>query len=229
MEDVIENTEAKRELFQVKDCALVAIATGERVRTLRELRDRLEDIDPGSIYYHFWGALLRPRFSEPEFNNDFASWARHGLHDGKSAERLAVINPTEFSDIEDLRDELIEVIEDRLYEEDFFPSCRRDDEFSFITSQIVVFDTGRRVEVPSELAEIIPHMSTSSVFYHFIDARRRTEYGLDDFSAWLYGFDGYKELIEEIANVDPYFGTLVELRDNLTEIFHNYIWKETEK
>ncbi len=223
-----EKVECELRVFQVKDCALVAIATGERVRTLRELRDHLEDIGAGSIYYHFWGALLRPRFSEPEFNNDFAGWARHGLHDGKTAERLAVIDPTEFSDIEDLRRELIEVIEDRIYEEDYMPGCKRDDEFNFITSQIVVFDTGNCVERPEELAKIIPKLSTSSIFYHFIDARRRTEHKLDDFSIWLRDFEGYGDLVEQIANVDPYFGNLVELKDQLTKIFSSYDWTETE-
>ncbi|MGC9314238.1 MAG: DUF5752 family protein, partial [bacterium] len=203
--------------------------TGERARTLREMRDRLEDIDAGSIYYHFWGALLRPGFSEPEFNNDFASWARHSLHDGKTAERLAVVDPMEFANIEELRRELIEVIEDRLYEEDSFSASKRDQEFNFITSQIVVFDTGKRLHTPKELALAIPQMSVSSVFYHFIDARRRTDNALDDFSAWLNGWDEYGDIIQQIANVDPYFGTLVELRDNLAEIFKNSKWQITEK
>ena len=227
-----ETREAVRETipehFEIKDCALIAIATGERAQTLRELRDRLEDIDPGCIYYHFWGGLLRPRFADPEFNNDFAAWARHGLHDGRTAERLAVVDPTECEDIEELRREIIEVIEDRLYEDDYVPWCKHDSEFSFITSQIVVFDTGSRLENPADLAEALPHFSTSSVFYHFIDARRRTDYHLDDFSAWLYGVGGYDDLCERIAAVDPYFSSLTELRGELAEIFSKYDWKEEE-
>ena len=50
------------EPFIVKDCALIAIATGIRAQNLRELRDRLRDIDLNCVYYHFWGGLLRPRF-----------------------------------------------------------------------------------------------------------------------------------------------------------------------
>jgi hypothetical protein len=57
--------------FQIKDCTLIAIATGERVRNLRELRERLHDIDPNSICYHFWGGLLRPRFDDSEYHPDF--------------------------------------------------------------------------------------------------------------------------------------------------------------
>jgi len=58
--------------FAVKDCALIAIATGERAHNLRELRDRLETTRPGCIYHHFWGGLLRPSFDDPEYQNDFA-------------------------------------------------------------------------------------------------------------------------------------------------------------
>lgn len=58
--------------FAVKDCALIALATGEHAQTLRELREKISTIDAGSISYQFWGGLLRPRFDDPEFQNDFA-------------------------------------------------------------------------------------------------------------------------------------------------------------
>ena len=72
------------EPFAIKDCALVSIATGRRAQNLRELRDNIVTIHPGSIYYHFWGVLLRPSFDDPEYNNDFAVWVRHALNDEKA-------------------------------------------------------------------------------------------------------------------------------------------------
>ena len=99
------------EPFNIKDCALLVISTGKSAQNLRELRDNLIIIDPGSIYYHFWGTLLRPRFDDPEYNNDFASWIRHNLHDAILAERLGVVDPSEFNEIDDLRHELIDLIE----------------------------------------------------------------------------------------------------------------------
>ena len=73
--------------FVVRDCALAAIATGVTAETLRELRLTVRTIHPGSIYYHFWGGLLRPRFDDPEYHNDFAIWARTDLGDRILAER----------------------------------------------------------------------------------------------------------------------------------------------
>lgn len=204
--------------FEVRDCALIAIATGTTAQTLKELRDRLATITLDSLYYHFWGGLLEPRFEEREYNNDFAAWARHGLHDGKLAEQLAMIDPVRSPELEDLRQQLLEIIEVRLDESDFLPWARATHSFEFICSQIVVFDTRARIEAPEHLAEIIPHLTASSVFYHFIDARRRPPYARDDFSVWLDGFgDGYGPLRNRLAAIDPYFGSLVDLRHELTE------------
>ena len=211
------------EPFVIRDCTLVSISTGERAQNLRELRHRVAHIHTGSIYYHFWGGMLRHRFTDPEYNNDFASWARHGLHDSILAERLGIIDPTDYPDIEQLRHELIDVIEERLDETEYIPWARVDQQFQFIRSQIVVFDTHKRLTHPSELVTAIPHMSVGSIFYHFIDARGRCEGVLDDFRAWINGLgQDYDELSNRLATVDPYFLSLTELRRHLGELFHDY-------
>jgi len=209
--------------FAVKDCALIAIATGERAHNLRELRDRLETTHPGCIYYHFWGGLLRPGFDDPEYQNDFAVWAYHGLHDRFLAERLSLIDPTEFADMEELRRELIEIIEERLDENELVPWASAHQLFHFIRSQIVVFDTGNRISEPEELKGQIPQIGVGSIFYHFVDARRRTANRSDDFSEWLKGFgNSYNRLLEQIAALDPYFKSLTELRSQLGQILEEY-------
>ena len=211
--------------FAVKDCALIAIATGERAHNLRELRDRLETTRPGCIYYHFWGGLLRPSFDDPEYQNDFAVWAYHGLHDRFLAERLALVDPTDFDDLEDLRRELIEIIEERLDENDLVPWAAAHQQFQFIRSQIVVFDSRIRISKPEELNDLIPQLTVGSIFYHFVDARRRTPNKNDDFSQWLIDFgDDYYELLEQIESLDPYFKSLTELRAQLGEIFQEYTY-----
>jgi len=211
------------EPFVVKDCALIAIATGEHAQTLRELREKIKTIGAGSIYYHFWGGLLRPRFDDPEFQNDFAVWSSRSLHDKTLAERLALIDPTDFENLEDLRKELIEVIDERLEESELLPWVTASSRFYFVRSQIVVFDTGKRVTTVDEMTSQIPHLSPGSIFYHFIDARMRTPLGKNDFSMWLMGFgDEYQELLERIALIDLYFTTLTELRDELHRVFTLY-------
>jgi hypothetical protein len=215
-------------VFSIRDCVLIAIATGTKALTLKELRNELAQIHPGSIYYHFWGGLLQPRFEEQEFNNDFAAWARHGLHDTELAERLGAIDPTELEDLEDVRRELVEIIEQRLDESDRLQWLPANQPFEFIQSQIIVFDTHTRVEEPESLAELLPKFSVGTVFYHFIDARRRSTARLDDFSGWLTFFGGrYADLIRDLAEIDPYFGTLPELRQKLAATFARHFTRTT--
>ncbi|MEN6438513.1 MAG: DUF5752 family protein [Syntrophobacter sp.] len=210
------------EPFAVKDCALIAIGTGERAQNLRELRDHLLTTHPGCIHYHFWGGLLRPRFDDPEYQNDFAAWAWRGLHDANLAERLAIIDPAEFNEIEALRREVIEVIEERLEETEMVPWAKQGHHFYFVRSQIVVFDTKVRLESLDMLHDYFHRMSVGSIFYHYIDARRRSAGKRDDFSEWLSGFgDTYAGLVQCLSNVDPYFSTLTELREEIDLAFVN--------
>ncbi len=212
--------------FAVKDCALIAIATGREARTLRELQHQLEEVDASSIYFHFWGGLLRPGFEERQYHNDFAEWVRHELNDSILAERLAVVDPSEFADLEGLREELMDLIGERTDESEVPAWSRSDRQFQFIRSQIVVFDTHVCLEQPWKLATVVPRLSTSSVFYHFIDARRRLPEKIDDFRSWLSVFPEFKDLIAELADIDPYFVTLAELKDQLATVFAAYFGEE---
>ena len=206
--------------FAVKDCALLAIATGRRVYTLSELRGGLEGVGEASIYYHFWGSLLQPRFGEREYNNDFAGWALHSLHDTRLAERMAMLDPREYPDLSELRFDLLEIIDERLDEADYLHWMPAAQPFQFMRSQIVVFSTDKRVSTPAELLAILPTLPVSSLFYHFIDARRRVPEAGDDFSAWLSDFgDMGQRLRDGLARVDPYFATLGTLRDQVVTIF----------
>ncbi len=208
--------------FVVRDCALVAISTGKRAQNLRELRDHTVNIHEGSLYHHFWGGLLQPRFDDPQFNNDFANWSHYRLHDNVLAERLAIIDPTDFDDLECLRRELLEILEQRLDEVENPAYVPTDHQFHFTRSQIVVFDTGWRIEKPEHLPDLVAKMSVGSIFYHMIDARRRYPKGLDDFQAWLQGFgDRFDPICERLASIDPYFIALVALRRNVAALLRS--------
>jgi len=215
-------SKTKAEPFIVKDCALAAIAIGQRAQNLKELRDQLISIHPGAIYYHFWGGLLRPRFDDPEYVNDFAVWVRHALHDLRLAERLAIIDPATHADIEALRQEIIEVIEERMDEGGYEGWARRDQQFHFIRGQTVVFDSAIRITEPRQLVKIVPTLPVGSVYYHFVDARRRAPASIDDFRAWLTKLPGHDTLCDHLAAIDPYFTNLTRLRVELGRVFTDF-------
>ncbi|MBN2419991.1 MAG: hypothetical protein JXL81_11445 [Deltaproteobacteria bacterium] len=209
--------------FELKDCALIAIATGKRAQNLRELISGMQEIDLNSIYYHFWGGLLRPRFDNPEYHNDFAIWIAHSLYNKPLAEKLALFDPAGYSSMSELRDEMVDIIEEDLDETEYPVWARRDNQFEFIGSQLVVFNTNMAINDPVEMSNYISRMSAGSIFFHFIDGRRRNSEQLDDFRNWLLQYeDHYIDLIERIEVIDPYFSSLTELRSTLTEAFSSY-------
>jgi|SRR5579872_5637018 len=211
-------------LFCLKDCNLSLIATGIVAESLNEMRDQLYNIPDSSIYYHFWGGRLRISFVHPEYHNDFSAWAHFGLHDDILTERLAIIDPTEYAGIEPLRQKVIDVIEERMDEIETVTWSRKEHVFHFLRSILIVYDMELKTNIPSDLKVLIPKMTPTSIFYHFIDARRRTPEKLDDFSQWLSGFGTqFAELIEKIKGIDPYFLSLSEIRQKLTELFGIYL------
>ena len=196
------------------------LSTGYRALNLREFRYALTKVHPDSIYHHFWGRLLQPSFDEPEFNNDFAAWARHGLHDGALAERLSMIDPVEFHDIEGLRNEVIEVVEERLDESELISWSMVDHQFYFLRSKLIVLDTTHKARTPAELGQALEKTPFGATYLHFIDARRRNENGFDDFTIWLNNRgDIYKDMTNQIAAIDPFFSCLETIRNKLIAVF----------
>jgi hypothetical protein len=190
------------EPFRFQDCALIILSLGRTAHGLRELRDRAAEVPPQSIWHHFYETLLRPTFDDPEYRNDFALWARRGLRDHVLAERLAVIDPLEYDSLERLREHLVDVLDDRLAEAASPPAVRQGQEFHFLRSQMIVVDTGLRAATPGEMAAHIPALPPGSIFFHFIEGRRRPGQREDDFSAWLrlwgQGVDGLRERLGAI-------------------------------
>ena len=92
-----------------------------------------------------------------------------------------------------------------------------DKQFEFLTSQLVVYSTNKSLTHPDMLVNIVPQLPVSSIYYHFIDARRRLPDSGDDFRSWLAGWgEQYAELRNELAEIDPYFTTLIDLRQQIS-------------
>jgi len=170
------------------------------------------------LYHHFCETPLVPSFDNPDYRNDFAAWALLQLGDRVLAEQLGIINPYIFPDLEKLREQVLEILDERLSEVLFVPSCQSGGEFFFTEAVTVVFDTGKRITSPKALPEAIGTMTNGSIYYHFFEARRREPVGVDDFSAWLDGFPGQEAWCRALQTVDFVFFTLPELRGELVRV-----------
>ncbi len=205
--------------FQVKDCTLVTRMAGLRTAVnLRELEERLSVCPDECLFHHFCETVIRPTFDDPEFPNDFALWAGRQLRDRVLAERLAIINPYNYSSFDELRTTVLDIIAERLSELNYIPTAPHGYDFQFLQAVTTIFDTGIILEKPSDLATQLPNMSLGSVYYHFVEARRRTEDGVDDFTAWLANFgEEAQPLIDALRHIDFYFLSLSELRSILKD------------
>ena len=211
------------QVFEVKDCTHIPIATGVSAQTLSELRDKLLLIPPQSIYHHFWGRFLASEFKNTEYHNDFAFWAHNALHDEFLAERLSIVDPSEYDSIEELRDDLIDILSKRLDELEYLPMSRRENKFHFVLSKMIIFDTPYQIESPKDLLKTLEVIPITSVFYHVIDARTRTPDRQDDFVQWLKAFDGqYQELIHQLELIDPYFFDMRDLKNKYVSVISNF-------
>jgi Family of unknown function (DUF5752) len=162
-------------------------------------------------------------------SNDFASWVRHSLRDEKLAEQLAVLDPVSFNSLEELRYHLLERIDDRLDESEYLRwSHATQRGLNLFAHRLWSLIREKKVSEPREMSDLIPRMSVSSIFYHFIDARRRTQDKVDDFRQWLAFFgDAHQPLIDQLTGIDPYFSTLVELRQQVADTFQHFFAEQT--
>ncbi len=219
--------------FLVMDCAPVLIGTGLRSFSLRELKEAISQVHPGSLYNHFWGRMISPTFDEPEYTNDFSAWAFHELHDKTLAEMLSVVRPRDFDSIESLRLELIDIIENRLDESEKIHLTVADQPFHFVRSQLVIFNTGRTIDRFEKIAPAVREMTLGSIFFHFIDSARRNRDGADDFTTWIRTIStDHEEVCSRVHSIDPYFFSLKEIRILLAEIFEEHFspaWIKTER
>lgn len=205
--------------FEVKDCGLLVRMSGlSPAINLRELRERVAACSENVLFHHFCETLLRPSFDNPDYRNDFAVWVKLYLGDRVLAERLGILDPYAMGSLEELRGVVVELLDDRLSEVPAIPSAALGDEFYFLEATMVTFDTGDRIGHPRDLAGAFERMTNGSVYYHFLEARRRAVMGQDDFSTWLREEPeenaGYIAALEEI---DFYFYSLAELRRRIVQ------------
>jgi hypothetical protein len=206
--------------FEIKDCTLLVRMSGlPAAYNMRELRDRIASCNPDVLYYHVFQTPLAPTFDNPDYRNDFAAWVKLFLGDRVLAEQLGIIDPYGFPSLEELRNHLLDIIDERLSELPSILWTAPGSELYFLEATTIAFDTGERILHPRDLAPAILRMTNSSVYFHFLEARRRPPRQEDDFTAWFRENGGDIEpYVQALASIDFYFYTLAELRQELFRV-----------
>jgi hypothetical protein len=101
------------------------------------------------------------------------------------------------------------------------------DPIHFLQAMTIVFDTGILVEEAENLLPAVANMSLGSIYFHFIEARRREPMGGDDFTAWLHSWNSsHADLIDALTQIDFYFLSLRELKRELISVLSHHLHRE---
>jgi len=178
----------------------------------RELLERLEEIPAGSVFYHTHGYFLRHRPVTTAYGNDFAAWVATHVRDQVLAERLAVVNPFEFSGLEDLREELVSIISDHVLHLSNVPRVEFGEPFFFQQSHIVEVELGTPAATLAEFRMGLAEVDSSAIYYHMVEARARLGRRSGDFAEWTRSSLGLPDLAERIERIDTYMTSLERVR-----------------
>ena len=198
--------------FVFTGCVELRQSLDHRATDERQLLERLEEVPADSVFYHTHGYFLRHRPITTAYGNDFASWVAVHVRDQVLAERLAVINPFEFTSLELLREELLSVIHDHLVGLSTVPRVEYGEVFHFQQSHIVEVPLGPAATTLAEFRQGLAEVDASAIYYHMVEARARLGRRSGDFAEWLRTSLGMTALAERIERIDAYMTSLERVR-----------------
>ncbi|VAV83298.1 hypothetical protein MNBD_DELTA01-1534 [hydrothermal vent metagenome] len=208
------------EPFVFFECTPVERMTGRHAKDVVDFLEILKQISPASIFHHMHQYFLKPHVAPPEYPNDFTCWIADCLEEKVLAERLANLNPFEFSDIEEVRGELMRIITNYLKENRPPRAVREGKEFFFNEGITIVIPTGLQATNLQEFKAALDEVDPSCIYYHFYEARLRLGRKDDDFSCFFSDCFGGEcaGLAERIRKLDPYMYTAETLKNKLVAL-----------
>jgi trehalose synthase-fused probable maltokinase len=201
--------------FAFMACMELKEFIGLRAENERQLAQMLDEVPLDSIYYHTHGFLLRPRLLAGAYPNDFATWVDVHVRDRVLGERLAMVDPADFTTLQALREELVSVVDEHLRRIGIVPQVVSGEPFDFIQSRIVEIPTGIEARTLQELRDALLEVDQSALYFHLVEARLRLGRGRNDFAAWLERGLGLPDLAARVQAVNPYAGSLEQARARL--------------
>ena len=183
------STHAANMPFRFVSCMELREVLGKRAMDEHRLLELIEEVPADSIYYHTHSYFLRHAYSQQLYSNDFATWVVLYAQDRVLGERLGVLDPFDFSDIEQLRDEILRILADHL-NHSTVPRFIVSEPFEFIRSHIIEIPLGLEARTLSEFYDALADVEIGAVYNHVCEARMRKRLQSVDFSCWLSSGEG---------------------------------------
>lgn len=199
--------------------------TGLKASNLPELLALIKEASDSTIYHHTHRFLLQHQYISPEPPNDFAYWVTAALGEDRLGEKLASIDTMKYFNICDLREKIVATIEAHLkaYPKSAKRSAPEDEVFYLIKCVSFIMPTAYVANDLREFVEILKKVTIDSIYFHMFEARLRLERKTNDFSLWIEGAIGDKDLAGKILKLDPYTYTLEDLRKTIIQMIEKKV------
>jgi septum formation topological specificity factor MinE len=204
--------------FNFMGCIEIKELLGKKANDEQKLLELIEDVPIDSIYYHTHSYFLRHFYISGPYTNDFANWAAIQARDRVLGEKLAFVSPSGNKTLEDIRAELIDVIDHHISVSRSVNFVTRGQPFYFMKSRIIEVPTGLVVSDIKEFTAALREVDASAIYNHVFEARLRDRLGRSDFSIWIEDVVGSKGLAEKIETLDSYMYSLEALRGRLLDL-----------
>ncbi len=208
-------------VFWFSEYFLMPKPTGKKATNLRELLQHLQEMSEPVLEYHLWQSRLTLTQTAVEYPNDFALWAAKALNDPNLAERLSSVDPFDYEDLTQIREALVELLEEYLWDFPYNPQVRPGYELYFCEASVVVASSDIAAQTLRQFCGALKIVGLDSIYYHFVEARRRlgnVKGRKDDFSHWIETNFELPDLVSAIRDIDVYFYTLPEVRDTFLSL-----------
>jgi hypothetical protein len=176
--------------FRFVSCMELREVLGKRAMDEHRLLELIEEVPADSIYYHTHSYFLRHAYTQQLYSNDFASWVVLYAQDRVLGERLGVLDPFAFGDIEQLRDEILRIMADHLNHSTASSRCLVSEPFEFIRSHIIEVPLDLETRTLNEFYDALANVEVGAVYNHVCEARMRKRQLSVDFARWLSSEEG---------------------------------------
>ena len=201
--------------FRFTDCVEIKELLGKKADDEQELMELIEEVPADSIYYHIHSCFLRHRYIAGAYPNDFAEWAAIQVRDKVLSGMLSCVTPSPKTSLDDIRSDLIDVIDKHLSSISVIPKVICGKPFYFMKSRIIEVPTRLVANDLNGFKDLLKVVDTSAIYNHIFEARLRVRKGRSDFAIWLEEVLGFKELAEKIEKIDAYMYSLEGLRGKI--------------
>jgi hypothetical protein len=211
--------------FHFIGCVELREMLGRKAADIQQLMTGIEEAPLDSIYYHTHSYFLRHEQAPTLFSNDFATWVAVSVRDRALGEKLGLIDPFEFRDLESLRSEIVATIDDHLKRLWNVPRLIQGEPFEFIRSHIIEVDLELTAGSLKEFRDLLASVDRGALFNHICEAKIRKGRRSGDFVAWIESGSGLGlgDLAQQVAAIQPLGLSLEGIRTRMLTILDGWL------